>query len=245
MGWILLTLIMLGIAGIVTWAILSALPKTAPLVSVPNVQGKTLADARAALEAVGLNGEVVDQKADNTVPPGSVISQDPVANEKLAKGKSVRLVISQGPSIVPVPDVKGKTLTEARTAIESVGLVVGTVTHRNSTSVAKDHVISQSPDPAVDVRAGTKINLSVSDGPKKVPVPTVLGESEAQAKSDLVAAGFKVTVVRSSQGDCAFTPGRVCDQNPSGGTPADEGTVVVITVGEGVTESPTPTPTET
>ena len=242
MGWILLTLIMLAIAGIVTWAILSALPKTAPLVTVPDVRGRTSAEARSILEAKGLKADPECCTPSLDVKQGSVIDQNPPADAQIKKGESVRLIISGGPQTVIVPDVRRKPYPEAKSQLEKLGLKV-TVTHRNHATVPKDQVISQSIAPDTSVTAGQSITLTVSDGPKKVPVPTVDGETEAQARSDLIAAGFKVTVVHSSEGTCAFTPGRVCDQNPAGGTQADEGSTVVITVGEGPTESPTPTPT--
>jgi eukaryotic-like serine/threonine-protein kinase len=241
-GWILLTVIMLAIAGIVTWAILSALPKTAPLVTVPDVRGKTSDEARTILEGRKLKADPVCCTASVDVPQGSVIDQTPPPDQQIKEGESVRLIISGGPQNVVVPDVRRKPFTIAKTELEGKGLKV-VIARRNHATVPKDQVISQSIPAGTTVPAGQTITLTVSDGPKKVPVPTVEGETEEQAKSELVAAGFKVTVVHSTEGSCLFTPGRVCDQSPAGGTQADEGSTVVITVGEGATESPTPTPT--
>jgi serine/threonine protein kinase len=242
MGWILLTLIMLAIAGIVTWAILSALPNSAPLVNVPDVKGKTAAEAERILKTAGFDASQSCCTPSATIAQGSVIDQDPPADTQLKKGSNVRLIISGGPQRVVVPNVKGKPFAEAKKTLEDLGLKVE-IARRNHATIPKDQVIAQSIPGGTSTDAGTTVTLTVSDGPKKVPVPTVEGETEAQAKTDLEARGFKVTIVHSSEGSCAFTPGRVCSQSPAGGTQADEGTTVIITVGEGATESPTPTPT--
>ena len=67
------------------------------LVLVPNVVGKTQEDAIQALQAVGLNANV--QEGDPSPNPGFVQSQNPAEGKKLAKGKSVTIVVTQ-----PEPD---------------------------------------------------------------------------------------------------------------------------------------------
>jgi eukaryotic-like serine/threonine-protein kinase len=69
------------------------------LVPVPNVLGKTQEQAIQALQAVGLNANV--QEGDPSPNPGVVASQDP-SDGKLAKGKSVTIVVTQ-----PEPDNSG------------------------------------------------------------------------------------------------------------------------------------------
>jgi serine/threonine-protein kinase len=70
------------------------------LVPVPNVLGKTQEEAIQALQAVGLNANV--KQGDPSPNPGVVASQDPQQGKKLAKGKSVTIVVTQ-----PEPDNSG------------------------------------------------------------------------------------------------------------------------------------------
>jgi hypothetical protein len=63
------------------------------LVPVPSVLGKTQQDAIDALQQVGLNANV--QRGDPSPSPGLVVAQNPGAGKKLAKGRSVTIVISQ------------------------------------------------------------------------------------------------------------------------------------------------------
>ncbi|HJR19880.1 MAG TPA: PASTA domain-containing protein, partial [Actinomycetota bacterium] len=245
-GWILMTLILLAIAGVVTWAILSTLNGPKPLVAIPDVVDKPLAEARDLLTDQGFRPEVDGFQAHPTIPEGNVVSQDPAPPTRIEEGSTVRLIVSSGPGSVTFPDVEGKTLAEAEKLITDAGLVVGTVSRRYHATIAKDLVIDQEPEGGFRGTAGQKVNLQVSRGPEIVPVPTVIGMSEADARAELTQAGFLVNVVRSSEGTCAFAPGEVCDQDPDGGDPLEKGKTVTITVGESgfPTDEPTPTPTE-
>jgi serine/threonine-protein kinase len=83
------------------------------------------------------------------------------------------------------------------------------------------------------------VALVVSSG--LVPVPSVVGETEVQARADLTNAGFLVAVIHQTT-DVA-TDGLVILQNPKGKTPFGQGKTVTITVGVAPTQSPTPTDT--
>ncbi|GAB1688314.1 Stk1 family PASTA domain-containing Ser/Thr kinase [Krasilnikovia sp. M28-CT-15] len=62
------------------------------VVEVPPLKGKTEAEARAALDAVGLSASVEDGPPSDT--PGLVVDQNPKAGRKLAKGGTVRIFVS-------------------------------------------------------------------------------------------------------------------------------------------------------
>lgn len=72
-------------------------------VQVPNVVGMTEAEAKAALQAVGLQASTSSQ-ASATVDSGDVISQNPSSGITVAKGTTVALVISTGPLVIVTPD---------------------------------------------------------------------------------------------------------------------------------------------
>ncbi len=69
-------------------------------VSVPSLTDLTLDAAQAKLASAGLVAEVTEQASD-TVPPGVVISQDPASGKIVAKGSTVRFVVSSGPATPP------------------------------------------------------------------------------------------------------------------------------------------------
>jgi beta-lactam-binding protein with PASTA domain len=96
-------------------------PKPIP---VPSVVGKTSADAKSALEALGLKTAIAPERLNSpTVPVGSVISQVPASGD-LTAGGTVTLTISKGPKMVLVPDLVGKQVGAAKAQLEALGFTV-------------------------------------------------------------------------------------------------------------------------
>ena len=137
-------------------------------VTVPDVVNTTQVDAQSALTSVGLNVGNVSEQADDTVPAGNVISQDPVAGSEVAAGTLVDLVVSTGVQTVTVPDVVNQAEAQAQSAIEAAGLVVGNSTTEPSATVAQGDVISQDPAAGEEAPTGSAVNLVVSSGPPNV-----------------------------------------------------------------------------
>lgn len=72
-------------------------------VQVPDITGKTEADAIAILVSMGLNGISSGTAASPTVPAGSIISQDPAPGSEMDPGGSVSYIVSTGPSTSSSP----------------------------------------------------------------------------------------------------------------------------------------------
>jgi serine/threonine-protein kinase len=86
--------------------------------------GLTESEATAALMAAKLMLGTITQANSATIPAGTVIETDPVANADVAEGSVVNLVISNGQ--VNVPDVRNLSTSEAQSRMSSaeVGLTV-------------------------------------------------------------------------------------------------------------------------
>lgn len=136
-------------------------------VDVPSVVGKSQSSAKRTLESAGFKVEVDTDYSDD-VDKDDVISQDPEGGEKVAKGSTVTIVVSEGPEAkeVTVPDVIGLTLSDAKNQITSKGLKVGSVSEKYSDSVAEGEVMYQSVKSGTSVEEGSSINLTVSKGPE-------------------------------------------------------------------------------
>ena len=133
-------------------------------VPVPDVAGLSQANAEAAIVGAGLVVGSVITANSNTVPTGDVISQAPGAGTGVAPGSAVIIVVSLGGASVPVPDVTGLSQANADAAIVGAGLVVGTVTTANSSTVSTGDVISQSPSAGSNVAPGSAVAIEVSLG---------------------------------------------------------------------------------
>ena len=91
--------------------------------TVPAVASSSPADAVAALEAVGLGAEVVEEHHDR-VPEGAIISVTPEPGAVVERGTAVRVVVSLGRPFVTVPDVVGLDAADASDRLEAAGFVV-------------------------------------------------------------------------------------------------------------------------
>ena len=92
-------------------------------VTVPQVKGSEQNDAVDTLKSSGLVPKVGKQFSD-TVPDGTVISQQPQQSTTLHRGDTVQLTVSKGPQMVPVPPVTGKHTAEAKKLLEAKGFEV-------------------------------------------------------------------------------------------------------------------------
>ena len=205
-------------------------------VKVPTLTGSTLSAAEASLARAGLKtGQVLPTTSDQ--PKDTVLSQNPGAGTEVASGSTVDLTISAGKEQTVVPNLVGMTSPDkARTALRDANLALGAVDEQDSDQ-PEGSVLSQTPQAGTKVDSGSTVNITVSNG--KVKVPDVVNKTEAQAKSDLINAGFQVNVVQQPD---PSPVGTVLAQSPQGGTTAARGSQVTITVSSG---SPTPTPTPT
>jgi len=129
-----------------------------------------------------------------------------------------------------VPELKGLTEAEAKTALTKAGLKTGAVTRENSEEVAKDRVISASQPANARVPHDTTVTLVVSDGPPPVNVPDVRGKNVEDAREALRKAGLesKVTLEFSN----TVKKDEVIEQTPSSGT-LPKGSTVTLRVSKG------------
>ena len=132
-------------------------------VGVPDVTGYTDTAAIAMLADAGF-GYTREYAYSSDVPEGSVISQTPEAGSNANAGDAITIVVSQGVETVNVPDLKGKTESEAKKALEALGLTIGTVTETYSDEVAVGQIVSQDVVAGKTVYSGTAVNITVSAG---------------------------------------------------------------------------------
>jgi serine/threonine-protein kinase len=230
---LLFALLAIGAAAWGAWAYL--LPKP---VDVPAVVGMDVDRARAALEEAGLVVRIGQGRHSVSVPEGRVIRVQPPEGTTLEEGERVTLTASLGPPPVPVPDLVGLPLVEAKEALRDAKLKLGRVTPAFSARFTADEVIRQSVRPDEQAPQGSEIDLVVSKGPAPVPVPKVVGLSVDEATDALVAQGFHVAV--QDEFSDRVPRGRVMAQQPSRGTDLQPGETVTIVVSLGPEEFAVP-----
>ncbi|MBR5756496.1 MAG: Stk1 family PASTA domain-containing Ser/Thr kinase [Firmicutes bacterium] len=136
--------------------------------SVPNVAGKSYANAKAVLETYGYKVAISGKVEDKAIAKDYIVSQNPKAGTQLEQGKTVSLTISLGPpaSAVTSPEFNlvGYTFDEAQNVLNELGLRLGTVSYKTSTSVPEGSVISHTPGVGSAPPAGTSVDFIVSTG---------------------------------------------------------------------------------
>ncbi len=132
-------------------------------VVVPDLFGRTQAEAVAVLQALGLTVGVVNTAFSDTVPEGHILAQDVAPDVSVLLGTAVGFTLSNGPAHV-VPEVVGLEQAEAEAAVLAANLVLGTITEVYSVAVPAGRVISQDPAAGTLVKGGSAVNLHVSKG---------------------------------------------------------------------------------
>ncbi|MEO6700177.1 MAG: Stk1 family PASTA domain-containing Ser/Thr kinase [Jatrophihabitantaceae bacterium] len=129
-----------------------------PPVTVPDVKNKSQNDAQSQLSQAGLSTSL-GQDYSSTVPDGSVISQDPPANATVPKFSTVRLVISQGPPVVTLPQIpNGTNADDARSTLEALHLKVRI---KKAFGGFLNKVVGMDPKAGQQVPAGSEVVLTV------------------------------------------------------------------------------------
>jgi beta-lactam-binding protein with PASTA domain len=220
-GGVLLVLIAAGVA------LALLLPASKRQVTVPNVVGRSASLATNELKAADLV-PVPSQAPSLDVAQGSVISVSPAAGSVVQRGAHVSVVVSTGPASVGVPDVRNLTSAEAEHKLEQAHFKPN-VQNRSSATVPSGKVISTEPSQGVPLLAGSPVTVFVSTGPPQVEVPTVTGQSEAEARVSLRAAGLHVGAVTKRE-EAGQTAGTVLSQSPSAGSSVPSGEAVSLVV---------------
>ena len=166
-------------------------------VDMPNLVGKTQAEAEQLADDLGIVLEVTEV-ASSEVEEGKVVSQDPEYTEsKIEKGSTIKINVSKGPEETEMVKLEGMKIEDARNTAESLGITLDEQTE-NSDTVEAGIIIRQDTAVGTLVKSGDTVVVHVSAGVEKVRVPTVLGMDEGTAVATLKNAGLNPKVTYES-----------------------------------------------
>ena len=164
-------------------------------ISKLNLVGKTKESAESLLKENGFSTDTKEEPSD-TVPKGSVISYTPT---KPKNGERVTLTVSSGKKVtkVVVPNITGMSESEAKTLLETNGLILGKKAEQHSATVAKGIIIGQSTAAGSSVDSGSSVDYAVSNG---VAPETTQASSEqlSQSTNEQQTQPTKATVAPAS-----------------------------------------------
>ncbi|MEX0913723.1 MAG: PASTA domain-containing protein, partial [Demequina sp.] len=131
-------------------------------VELPDLVGTSEEGARAELADLNLRPRVEDVETDEE-RPGTVLSQSPGPG-LVDRGSEVTIKVAVEPSTQEVPNVVGKTQSDAQDTLNNEGFDV-TVEEQESETVAEGKVIQQNPSAGTEVAPGSTVTITVSTGP--------------------------------------------------------------------------------
>lgn len=197
------------------------------VVAVPALKGKPLQAAKEELTSAGLTPGPVTQAFSQDVAQGSVISTDPAAGQSRSLDTLVAMVVSKGRP-VPVPRVTGTPVDQARSTLEDLGLKVETAPEEVNSPTPAGTVANQSVGAGTQAAAGDTVTLTVSKGPRQIPVPDVTGQDADAARKTLEGLGFKVKVDKPF---LSFSNTVDSQSVPAGQNAAEGSTITIRTKG--------------
>ena len=202
-------------------------------VEVPNVVGRDENEAIEALNKAGLGYKITARKESDKYEKGEVMQQSPAGGKKAKKNSQIELVISSGKKAeeVSVPDVTGKSESDAQKILEDAGFVVKSEA-TYSDDVDEGDVISTDPVAGTKLKEGDTVTMKVSMGAEKAEVPSLTGKSESEAQSLLAQAGLEVGNVTSKYSD-SVAEGCIISQGIKAGKKVSKGTSVDYVVSQG------------
>ena len=226
-------LLLLGGALLLTYVLFAAAAMRFALktreVSVPDVAGKTVNEARAVLAEAGLNLRVEEgRRIDPKVPAGQVLAQEPRPGVRTRGERSIKVWISGGPRAMIIPALTGESERTAQLRLQQEGLELTAVSEIRSADYSAHAVVAQTPPPKT---SAVQISLLVNRGESGATfvMPDLIGVNGERSADLLRARGFRVAVV----GDHPYPgvpAGVVLRQNPQAGFQISPGEPISLEV---------------
>ena len=200
-------------------------------VTVPDEVGQTLSNAESALATLSLAYTVQFTAGSGTnQTPNTVLSQTPIGGSQSRTGKTVTLVVLNPSSTFPVPSLVGDTPSQAGATLGAASLTPNsTTTSQCSNSVTSGDVVASNPAAGSPVKSGSTVTLILSSGVCNVVVPNVVGDTQANATSQLKTQGLTGSFADGTISQCLTYSDQVINQGDAPGSSVPFNSVVPLT----------------
>ena len=197
---------------------------------VPKVVGMNEQEAVAILEDHDLNPIISDTTFNESFPKGAIALQRPEEGSTVKVGRRVYLFISGGEPTVLVPMLKGKSVRDAKFALERIGLKLGTVEQVPSSN-PKNMIFDQEYVEGTPIKKGQTVGVSLSSGIEtgEISVPDLIGKSLMEAGKVLTDSSLRIGKL-NYQISFSLLPNTIIDQYPSKGYKLNPGDAVDLFV---------------
>ena len=171
--------------------------------NVPQVVGKTFAEAQRILDKEGFDIVVQDSLYVDTLPPLAIIKQVPESDAVVKVNRTVYLTLNRSkPPMIDMPNLIGYSFRNAEMNLSNAGLKVGDTIYK--ADFAKNSVLDQlfhgdHIEPGTKIRMGSSIALVLGTGvgETQFKVPNLIGWTFGEAKAKLEENGLNILVVQA------------------------------------------------
>ncbi len=169
-------------------------------VETPEILGRSFEEANELLSATELNMTVLARRYDADSEEGQIISQSPAAGGRIKTGHKVRVVVSLGPRLNPVPSLVGGTLRIARARLLQTEYELGTISEVLVEDGPEEEVLHQYPAAGSQESGGTRVDLLVARrAPLRFIMPEIVGEKLSRVYVFFERQGFRMGGIQYRQ----------------------------------------------
>lgn len=202
-------------------------------VEVPSIINLSAEEAQAIIEEAGLSFSITQKEINDKVDENTVLKQSPASGEKIKKGETVSVVISEKPVDNEIPNVVNYQRDLAVKALQSLGFKVEII-EEETDEFADGSVLEQSK--TGKAKTGTVITITVAKNIKKesdklVKVPDIKGKTLIQAR-EVLKGNFYVMISGEEYSD-TVKKGAIMSQTPAAGTETKTDSVINVVISKG------------
>ncbi len=177
--------IMVLVFSLSSYLTISFLLKTGETVICPDIRGKNLDDAKQLVDSRGLSLAVMKYEKRNDVPYNHITVQKPEANISTRKGRTVLVIVSEGPELIQVPVFIGQLIENVELKLKEMHIEIEKLVY--VPGLKKGKVVAQIPKGGEEILEGKGITLFVDSGQKSfyvMPDMKAMDPSELSAEMD-------------------------------------------------------------
>ena len=222
----------------------SDLEKSTDTTVVPNLSGKTVAEANAIIEKQNLKLGKEQEEYSDSIAEGYIIKTNPVTGSKIKRGNKINLIVSKGPNSFEMPNYVGETRAAAEEDLKNTYKVSSkmiTVEEVETFDYPAGTVLEQTPAPGKQYSLSSKIKivLKVAKETTSIEMPNYVGSTYDFARSNLIEiygikeSNIKIRKTNHLPDGVSVSAGQIVSQTPEVSSTVDiNRTRIVLTVYE-------------
>jgi beta-lactam-binding protein with PASTA domain len=209
------------------------------LITVPDLRGLSLEEAKQLARQKGLKVDVTEYGFFPSVENGFVVTQTPFPDTKVKKDRTIALQVSKGHAKVLMPKIVGMQFGKASEILTKLNLFIQEITEDSNgkDSNGKDiegidvgFIIKQNPIPGSEIISGSGVSVTVYK-PNLPTVPNLIDVPLDDARSMIVSSGYVLGSIQFRESK-SHARGVVFVQEPIPNSPAQSGSLINLIVNE-------------